>query len=234
MKRSTLSRIASISLAAVVIGCQSLKPKPNQNFISPLGSHATDASQPSGDTPKSERELCIRTADTVANSGHVTEAIALYEKADSLGTKGETLHTKLAPLYAQSGQFEKAIARYQTAIGEAPKDPDLVNNYAWTLIEAGRPNEALQLLQSATESFPTHKRLKATQAVAFYHQGDRTAALAHFEKLHGRSAAHHNLAILDIEAGNPQSANAELQRALQQSPSEETIKLAAAISETIR
>lgn len=207
-----------------------MRAKPSPDFIVPLSSgHSAPVSRL--DTPKNERDLCIQTAATVAARGHMTEAIALYEQAEKLDASGKSLDRELAPLYAQAGQSDQSLMRYQKAIANNPKDEELRNNHAWTLLEWNRVEEAIETLESAREKFPNNRRLQSTQAIAMYRRGDRAAALAQFTALYGASAAQHNLAMLDIEAGDAKNATVAVNTALRDTPSSKTIQLATAIQE---
>ncbi len=216
-----------IAILLATAGCQSMGAKKSPDFIAPLAmEHVANEKIP---TPKNERELCIRTAATVAGSGHLSEAIALYEKAERLDPQTDPLDRQLAPLYAQTDQAEKAIARYQGAINRSPHDAELRNNFTWTLLELGRVEQALAAVEDALKKFPEHRRLQSTRALALYRQGNRTAAFQQFASLYGSSAAHHNMALLDIEAGDEANARRELTQALAQTPSAKTIELATAV-----
>ena len=163
-----------------------------------------------GNDSVDERALCIETATMVASNGHASEAIQLFEKAEKLDASQTPLDLELAPLYAQVGKHELAITRYQNAIDRGIAGADEYNNLAWTLKDANQFGQALQIVQQGLAVAPDNDRLLSTQAIILYEQDDREGALSVFRKLHGPSAAHHNLAVLDIERGD---LNAALEQA---------------------
>ena len=58
-----------------------------------------------------------------------------------------------------------------------------------------------------------HARLQATLAMIHYRQGNHDKAFQSFETAQGSTAAHHNLSLLDIDAGNIESAREHLRAA---------------------
>ncbi|TWT94709.1 tetratricopeptide repeat protein [Stieleria varia] len=219
------------SLLLISLGCQSMRAKRTSDFIEPLASHSLSSASEHG-TPKSERELCIQTAKTIAANGHFTEAIALYEQAEKLAPKHPPLDRELAPIYAQAGETDKAVARYQRAIESTPNDVELRNNLAWTLLESDRLAPAIRVLDESLQQFPADRRLQSTRAIAGYRAGDRQGAIQQFTAIYGSSVAHHNIALLDIESGNEANARSAIEQSLVDNPTSETIRLASAIEKT--
>lgn len=220
--------LASVMLLIITLGCQSMRAKKSSDFIEPLASQ-TISSAAKHKTPESERDLCIQTAKAVAERGHFTEAIALYEQAEKLDRDLPALDRELANLYAQAEQFDLAVNRYRLAIENMPKDADLRNNLAWTLLESNRLDQAIQVIDESLQQFPQNRRLQSTRAIASYHAGDRQGAIQQFTSLYGPSAAHHNVALLDVESGNQQNALTAIERAMVGAPTTQTIQLASAI-----
>lgn len=163
---------------------------------------------------RSEREICLETAKSVASKGHAREAILLYEKAERLKPDAEPLDRALAPLYAEVGDYDSATARYRNVIARQDRpEPDVHANLCWTLIEAGRLHDAEQSIQAGLSLFPDNPRLLGSRAVLHYERGNREQAFQVFRSLYGPSAAHHNLAILDLEHGLPHAALEQAQMA---------------------
>jgi tetratricopeptide (TPR) repeat protein len=206
MKSSML--ISRLLLGCILFsGCQAMGDKDRRDLISPLSSDTGDQRpQRSLSQRYNERKLCIETAETVAANGHAREAIKLYEKAEGLEPDGEPLDLRLAPLYAQIGNCGPAIERYRRAIKSGKATAEVYNNLAWTLIESGQPNDAIAAVQDGLSAAPENERLRATHAVALYKLGDRAKSLELFRELYGPAAAHHNLAVLDVDSGQLESA----------------------------
>jgi hypothetical protein len=70
-----------------------------------------------------------------------------------------------------------------------------------------------------------------TSAVISYKQGDRAAAFELFSTALGQHAAHHNLAVLDIDSKNEATAKSHIEKAMQLRPNSLTSQLADAIDE---
>lgn len=208
------SRLASIvCLLSMSIGCTAMKQNRESDLVRPLaGTSVTDRILNRGKMP-SEHSLCMETAKTVAAQGHVDEAIKLYERAQELDPKTPRLDRNLAPLYAQTGDYKNAIACYQRMIQSSPSDPELSNNFAWTLMEAGRFEQAIEEANRGLKIDTDNHRLRMTMAMSCYRAGDHNEAFGHFERVCGPAGAHHNLAILDIDSGNPDSARIHLRMA---------------------
>lgn len=199
-------RMTRLFLAVLMIaaaGCSMLSKSQAPQFLAPLNSQAPAESLPP--TVQSEQELCRTTAKTVASKGHTQEAIKLYERSEHLD-ESKPANMELAPLYAQVGDFDASVKRYRTAIAEGDADPELWNNLAWTLMEKGDLAEAMRATEQGLLQSPTHKRLLATSALLQYKSGDSAQAFEMFSQLYGAEAAHHNLAILELEHGRVEQA----------------------------
>ncbi|QDT11405.1 tetratricopeptide repeat protein [Planctomycetes bacterium K23_9] len=201
-------------------GCSSLETKTSEPLVKPLNGSLSQSlgHEPEGKSPvgkSDERTLCMKAAESVAKEGHAKEAILLYEKAESLDRSSDSLDAVLAPLFAQVGQTDKAVARYQRVIGQGTATPETYNNLAWTLIESGRCTEAAANVDLGLETYPNNERLRASRAVVAYKLDDRDEAMKQFIELYGPAAAHHNLAVLDIEHGKLKQAEKHLSKATQ-------------------
>lgn len=221
MARFTI--VLTLLLLSTHTGCSSLERKSADPFLKPLSSEPN--TQLFGGKPD-ERKLCIETAKAVAEKGHESEAILLYEKAERLDPKAGSLDLELAPLYAQTGQTEKAVSRYHRAIAKGAATSEVYNNLAWTLIESKRHAEAETVIGQGLSENPGDQRLRTARAYVSYELGSRDEALNQFAEIYGLAAAHHNVAVLDLEHGLLDSALSQLTIATQiPGCSDETIKL---------
>ena len=189
-------------LYSCFVGCSLLRQAEDREIVPQFDR----AKSFNGTANHNERELCIETAKSLATKGHATEAIALYEKAGSLESNGQSFDLELAPLFAQIGDSETAVARYESAIASGHADSSTFNNLAWTLMDMGRADAALEAVGRGLMVTPDDQRLRSTQAVVLHRKGDRQGALSNFESMYGLSAAHHNMAILEMEAGRTDAA----------------------------
>jgi len=213
-KRSLYAASLCVLTLALSVGCSGLKKNRSDDFVKPLGVTSTETNRRS-QTPPDERTLCMETAKTVAQQGHASEAIQLYQRAEELGPSQAPLDKQLAPLHAQLGEYDVAIERYQRLVSTSPQDAGLCNNFAWTLMEAQQFQQAVAQVERGLAIDADHQRLRTTLAMIRYRQGDRKSALAEFAKAHDATAAHHNLAVLEIDAGDLPSAQQHLRQASQ-------------------
>ncbi len=209
------NRILLLTLLPLAIGCNSIEKDHQSNFLKPFASTESTGAKAASQPMPSERALCIETAKTVAAKGHAEEAIKLFERAEELDPTATALDADLAPLYAEVGDHDSAIERYKLCVQRTPDDAELINNYAWTLMEAGRFEQAIAEAASGVQIFPEDTRLKSTLAMVHYRNGDHAKSFQQWELAVGKTAAHHNLALLDFDAGNVDSAREHLRQAKQ-------------------
>ena len=158
--------------------------------------------------------------------GHFAETIALHEQAEKLDSGLPPLDRELASLYAEAGQMDKAVSRYRSAIEKTPNDAELLNNLAWTLIESKNHTAAETVISQGLSEHPGDERLRSARAYVSYELGKREAALKQFGELYGPAAAHHNVAVLDLQHERINSALVQLTTATEMPGcSEETINL---------
>ena len=211
---NTRAAYCLLLVSLLTIGCKSLRKSGETDLVEPLSVETPHRQSLTNELP-SERVLCIETANTVSQKGHVVEAIKLYERAEQLDPSAAPLDQQLAPLYSQVGNHSDAIKRYRRLSLESPNDLELNNNYAWTLMEAKRCDAALAEVQRGLNIDEDHERLRSTLAMIYYRQGDRVNALKQFTRLQGFTAAQHNLALLELDAGNVESAIKHLREAIE-------------------
>ncbi len=185
-----------------LVGCNLLREVENREMVPQFET----AKMRENVSPLNERELCVQTAQKLAAKGHATEAIKLYEKAERLESNDQSYDLELASLFAQKGDSNTAVGRYEKAIANGHTNASTFNNLAWTLMDMGQADEALETVKRGLAVASDDERLRATQAVILHHKGDRENALSNFEAIYGPSAAHHNMAILDLEAGQIDAA----------------------------
>lgn len=200
-------------------GCRATHSDQSSDFLKPLTSAAPAPDRSRGDSALDERTLCIQTARAVADRGHADEAIALYQRAEQIDPDAAPLDQELAPLFASTNNHDAAIERYRRLVTRSPSDAGLANNFAWTLMQAGRLDEAAVQAERGLEENDDDTRLRCTLAMILYQRGDRDQSLHHFDKAVGTGAAHHNVAVLDIDAGDMESAKRHLELATQADPS---------------
>ena len=230
-RKITVALLVGMGVACVFSGCHSLNqsgsPKEMARFIPPFGPQSDGVEEQLD--PEYEAEIILATANHVGSQGHFTEAIRLYEKALTLTPKDLTINLKLAPLYAESGNMDAALKCYQTCLDAGQADPEFVSNYAWSMMQAERLQEAESLASKTLKKHPESKQLVSTLAMIQYRLGNPDEAFDLFTRAYGEAAAHHNLAILEIDSGKVDEAKPHLRRALELHSEPSTIALAKAV-----
>ena len=230
-RKITVALLVGLGVACVFSGChsftQSFSPKETARFIPSFGPQSDGVEEQLD--PEYEAEIILATANHVGSQGHFTEAIRLYEKALTLTPQDLSIDLKLAPLYAESGNMDAALRCYQKCMDKGHEDPEFINNFAWSLMQAERLQEAESLASKTLKKHPDSKQLVSTLAMIQYRLGNPEAALDLFTRAYGEAAAHHNLAILEIDSGKVDEAKPHLQRALELHSEPSTIALAKAV-----
>ena len=198
-------------------------------LVKPLSQLATLTSNGERDN---ERKLCVETARSVAQAGHYAEAIKLYQRAEELDPQANKFHAELADLYRVDGRTDAAIERYRLALDNSGDTLALYNNLVWCYLDAKRFEEGSRILAEALLEHPDAERLLAARACLCYHQGDHSKAYDHFKTLYGTAPALHNMALLDLAAGDEAKAHerVSLAVALDDCPTE-TIALHESLSQ---
>jgi len=100
-----------------------------------------------------DEELCEPTADTLVRSGHVREAVPLYELLVQKLTDGKddkrltSVRVKLADAYGLLEQWTKAAPLLEGLTKAMPTDVSLSEKYGRALTELRRHSEAFQVYQ---------------------------------------------------------------------------------------
>ena len=232
--------ICLVTFGSFATGCgRSLQKQASNNdlyqLVNRLESTDSPTSGKSSDVrfaPAQECMVCIKTAGAVAKAGHLKEAIRLYEKAQTLSPKDSSITRQLAPLYAQAGDFDRSINAYHELMRTDGRDPEFLNNFAWTLMEGNQLEQAKALASNSLQSFPDSRNLASTLAVIYYRLGNRESAFKLFSKVYGEHAAHHNLAVLDVDSRNEAPAKTHLEKAMRLKDNPLTAQLSKAIVES--
>src|SRR5207244_1353798 len=101
-------------------------------------------------------KACLITAQELADKGHDTEAILLYERARAYDPQSTQIGPRLAVLYQRQGRYAEALAEYQKALTAKPKDADLLNDFGFFHFERGNWDEAEKMLRDAVAINPKH------------------------------------------------------------------------------
>lgn len=164
--------------------------------------------------PGDEYELSVIAGRELAAKGFWAEAEEQFRQAEAKAPKKAKLDAELAPVLAALGKTPESIERYRRLIAAAPDNFELRNNYAWTLMESGKLSEAEQEYRSILTIEPDHTRAHVNLGIVLAKQARYQEA---FTQLNGKlsdAAAHHNIAIIAIEADHEGVARAALESAV--------------------
>ncbi len=81
--------------------------------------------------------------------GRLNDALAQYQKAESLWPDCPDAHYGFANILMKTGHWDDAIAEYQKVLAIQPDYAMADNNLGYTLIQSGRPGEAIVYFQRA-------------------------------------------------------------------------------------
>lgn len=73
-------------------------------------------------------ETAVSAANALAESGHATEAIEVYEQLIAAGAHDSALYFNLGNAYFRTGNLASAVANYERAAELAPRDDDIRAN----------------------------------------------------------------------------------------------------------
>lgn len=191
-------------------GCAQLSLSGNREWsdlLSPFSSSEERREYRDNPLSKSEeRKLCIETAEQLALRQHWTEAVQLYEKAESLGKPDQALDRELAPALAAIGRYPDAIDRYTRLLDKNPKDSDIQINLAWTLMESGNFAQAEGHLRQVIAREPKKQVAISNLAWLLVQTGKNEEAFHTFRSIMNDSVAHYNMGVLLLEAGQLEMA----------------------------
>ena len=121
----------------------------NAGWLSPSSdTEATASVPPQGELPPKEAaRACMVTAEELQKSGHLEQAISLYEKARQRRSQREIIAHRLAVLYDAQGDSTRSLAEYNKALESDPKNPSLLSDFGYYYYERGNQAEAERLLR---------------------------------------------------------------------------------------
>lgn len=133
-------------------------------------------------------------AGIAVERGHLTEAVALAEKAEAAGG-GAAAAATLAQALERSGRLDEAAAAYRRAIAAEPRSAAMLNNLGNLLERTGRLAEAVATFRQALEFEPASPLLAFNVAVVLEQQGAKADAARFFRQAEERFRAAGNAAM---------------------------------------
>jgi Tfp pilus assembly protein PilF len=168
--------------------------------------------------PKEAARACLVAAAELQNSGHVDNAIQLYEKARRYDPNLKGVSHRLAVLYDFKGNSSQALTEYRKALDADPKNVNLLNDFGYYCWERGNLDVAEQWLRKALEIDSKHQRALSNLGTVLVAQRRYDEALNEFSKAVGPAAAHSNLGVLLAQQGQYDRARAAFREALALDP----------------
>lgn len=199
----------------MLVGCRlGLTPESANRPLGFLTSKEDKAEQEANPLSDNEqRRLCIATAQRLSEAGHAHEAVELYLKAEGLKGQTQVFDRELAPLFAAAERYAESLDRYQKLIAKSPHDVELRLNYAWVLMDAGEPEKSESVLREVLRNEPSHERARNNLAVLLVKSKRYDQAFTEFSRTVGEAAAHYNLGVLLVDAGETELARHAFQSA---------------------
>ena len=174
-----------------------------------------DSKQSHGELPPKEAaRACLAAAEEMQNSGHVEQAILLYEKARTNDPSLKTVSHHLAVLYEAQGDSARSLAEYNKALESDPKNPSLLSDLGYYYYERGNQAEAERSLRKALTIVPNHQKALCNLGLVLAAQGRFDESFETFSKVVGPAAAHSNVGALMAKQGRYDEARQSFRQAI--------------------
>jgi Tfp pilus assembly protein PilF len=215
--RSTSSVLAAAALLALLSGCATSSFAPSHLFgISSAPADDAEVSSTDHDElpPKEAARACLLAGQEMQNSGHIEQAIALFEKARNKDPNMKSVAHRLAVLYDAQGDSPRALAEYNKAVEADPQNPSLLSDLGYYYFERGNHAEAEKSLRAALAIDPKHTKSLGNLGLVLAAQGRFDESFAAFSAAVGPAAAHSNVGVLRARQGQYDQAKREFHQAL--------------------
>jgi Flp pilus assembly protein TadD len=154
------------------------------------------------------------TAEELQKSGHLEQAISLYEKARSDDPSVKFVAHRLAVLYDAQGDSARSLAEFNKALESDPKNPSLLSDFGYYYYERGNQAEAERLLRQALAIDANHSKALCNLGLVLAAGGRLDESFQAFSKVVGPAAAHSNLGVLLAKQGRYDQARQAFHQAL--------------------
>jgi Tfp pilus assembly protein PilF len=199
------------------LGCSSLGFSPAKT--DPVSQSSDDESADSKQSheelpPKEAARACSVAAEELQKSGHLEQAIVLYEKARRNDPSLKSVSHHLAVLYDAQGDGVRSLAEYNKAVESDPKNPGLLSDFGYYYFERGNLPEAERWLRKALALDPNHRKALSNLGLVLAGQGRFDESFQAFSKVVGPAAAHSNVGVLMAKQGRYDLARQAFRQAL--------------------
>jgi tetratricopeptide (TPR) repeat protein len=130
--------------------------------------------------------LLVRLGFAYQELGQFDEALATFERAETVVGDSITMKPLLAQAYLAAGQYEKGLAIVRASRAADPRDPRLPRVEAQALQQGGDVQGAIEVLGGVREQFADDLDLQLAYASALAEGGRLDEALAAFDALDTR------------------------------------------------
>jgi Flp pilus assembly protein TadD len=201
---------------AIVVGFLLLQ-QPGCALFDP-SSVRTSRSQEGALLPSKESaKACLAVAESLANQGHLDEAVDQLNKARIYDARAD-VSGSLARLHARLRNDQLAMEEFGKALRAHPRDAELYNDLGYFHYDRGNWTEAETQLRKAVALAPTHARAWTNLGLALGQQGRYEESLEAFGKVVRPAEARCNLAFVLRTQGKVDPARKLYREALQLDP----------------
>jgi arylsulfatase A-like enzyme/Tfp pilus assembly protein PilF len=155
-------------------------------------------------------------------TGRLSEAVALLQRADRAGLRHAELTTQLGTYLAESGQAPEAIRLLGAIEKDAGPDPDALNALGIAYARGGRTADARRVFERVLTLSPESNMALENLGAIDLERGDLAAAKEHFERAvvadPRSSQAQAGLGVVALKQGDRQEAIVFWTRAVQLNP----------------
>ena len=164
--------------------------------------------------PKEAAHACLLAGEEMQNSGHLEQAVALFEKARSKDPSLKSVAHRLAVLYDDQGDSSRALTEYNKAVEADPQNPSLLSDFGYYYYERGNYADAEKSLRAALAIDPKHAKALGNLGLVLAAEGRFDESFAAFSVAIGPAAAHSNIGVLLAKQGRYDQAKQAFHQAL--------------------
>jgi Tfp pilus assembly protein PilF len=208
--------LATLGFAAL-LGCTtpSLPPWKTGSVTTTSDSEPTVSKRSEEELPPNEAaHACMVTAESLQDSGHVEQAIFLFEKARRNDPNLKTVAHHLAVLYDIQGDSTKSLAEYKKAVEAEPKNPDVFSDLGYYYFNRGNFSDAEHQLRKAIELDSKHLKALTNLGMVLASEKRFDESFAMFSRASGPAAAHSNVGVFMAKQGLNDEARKQFHEAL--------------------
>ncbi len=204
--------LISLFLSGAIVACAA-SPQPKTTLSPPA-----TAMQPPPSAPESDATYHFMMGHQAELAQDLDAALKEYHTALKVDPKSREVKSRLAALYFALGDVTQAV-QYADEVGEGTgQEPQMLTHMAGILASAGKPERALELLDKAIESDPERGESYFPKGLILLNQKRVAEAEQVVKKglqyTSDSPIGYYYLGRISMEAGNPEQAVANFDRAI--------------------